>query len=200
MLSELEIPFEQLEFQSARLSVLTPDKIELMEVNVYKGSEISDVPDFYVATWRSAGAFARQLLMMQLLHQRQAERVGFARQQLTYTWNAPPLPDDYGFGELNGEKLKQFLSEIVKTRPTTNFVRLDGVFFGLSIDSVTEPKTTCFASFFRLPSAVSAMWAASDPSVGGELNQEYVENLVAKATDRFPDWHPGMYEKLHGKP
>jgi hypothetical protein len=198
---ELEIPFDHREFQSAHLSLRTPENLELMEISAYKSDDINDPTPFYVASWQSRHPLGTHFLMMQLLHQEEAERVGLSKMQLSYTWNAPgDFQADQKFHELDSRSVEQFLVEVVKQRIPPEFVRVDGMFFGLSLERATEPQTVSFASFFRLPSAVAAMWAASGPAVGGELEQRYVQNLVAEATSDFSNWTRKLHEKLHGQP
>jgi hypothetical protein len=156
-----------------------------------------NLPNFYVAQWGARRHFGIPVVMMRIVHQILAAQYGLSQTELHYTLHAPVSYDGSDFRDLDAAALEKFLVTSV-LKPTQ--MRADGIFFGLSVDSEVEPHTVCFASFFRLPSAVSAVWAASGPQIGENLGQRYVEEFVTQATGGFTLWNQALHEELYGQP
>jgi hypothetical protein len=192
-LVKLEIPPESANLEIARWSIPTPDKkSDLLHLSVYRTDSAAD-QKLYVASWSARAPFGRLLSMMQIAHQQLADDYDLSPLRLQYNLRTQQLAvEGNAFEERDPKSVDQFLRGI---KPPA-FARVDGVFFGISLEGEASPRNACFASFYKMPYAVSAIWAASGPSVGEESGQRYIRDLVASATDGFPNWSPEMYAKL----
>jgi hypothetical protein len=182
------VPEEAKEFELGRWAVLTPQKREMLYLSVYRSNPMTAGPSFYVVSWSANANFRKLFAMTQVSHQEMAAHHELSPIRLQYTLSSQLKVDKFAFHDLDSKGLDEYL----RLKPTS-FARADGPFFGISLDKEHKPGIVCFASYYKMPYAVSAIWAASNAEIGQELTQNDIRVCVKEATSQFPEWNPEMY-------